>query len=110
VSGEPAIVRLPPGTGLTLVSHAVTGAPGSEETITYSRRIDGAVIDVSGSIPAGAREIRRNVAVANPTLYLAQTVKDALVVRGISVSGDAAVLDDIAAEFIASAGADRRVS
>ncbi len=109
VAGEPAIVRLPPGTGLTVVSHATTGAAGSEETIAFGRRIDGAVIEVSGSIPAGANTIRRNLAVANPTLYLAQSVKDALVTRGIPVTGDAADLDDIAVELVASAAADRRV-
>jgi D-alanyl-D-alanine carboxypeptidase/D-alanyl-D-alanine-endopeptidase (penicillin-binding protein 4) len=109
MAGEPAIVRLPAGTGLTLVSHAITGPAGSEETITYGRRIDGAVIEVSGAIPAGGKELRRNVAVANPTLYLAQSVKDALVARGIGVTGDAADLDDVAAELVASAGSDRRV-
>jgi D-alanyl-D-alanine carboxypeptidase/D-alanyl-D-alanine-endopeptidase (penicillin-binding protein 4) len=109
VEREPAIVRLPAGTGLTLISHAVTGPAGSEQTIGYSRRIDGPVIDVSGSMPLDAKEIRRNVAVANPTLYLAQAVKEALVARGIPVAGEAADMDEIAAELLASAGAERRV-
>jgi D-alanyl-D-alanine carboxypeptidase/D-alanyl-D-alanine-endopeptidase (penicillin-binding protein 4) len=107
--GEAAIVRLPPGTGLTLVSRAVTGPAGSEETIGYTRRIDGPVIEVTGSIPLGGKEIRRSVAVANPTLYLAQAVKEALVARGVAVGGEGADMDDIAAELLASAGAERRV-
>lgn len=107
-AGEPAIVRLPPGTGLTLVTHAVTGSAGTEETIRISRRIDGAIIEVSGSIPAGSKGIRRNIAVANPTLFFAQSVKDVLAARGIPASGEAADLDDIAAEFIGLAG-DRHV-
>jgi D-alanyl-D-alanine carboxypeptidase/D-alanyl-D-alanine-endopeptidase (penicillin-binding protein 4) len=109
VEGEPAILRLPPGTGLALVSRAVTGPAGSETTIAYSRRIDGPVVEVTGSIPLGGEEIRRNVAVANPTLYLAQALKAALVARGIPVTGDAADQDDIAAELLASVGAERRV-
>jgi D-alanyl-D-alanine carboxypeptidase/D-alanyl-D-alanine-endopeptidase (penicillin-binding protein 4) len=108
-AGEAAIVQLPAGTGLTIVSRATTGAAGSEEGITFARRIDGAVIEVSGSIPLGGGPIRRNVAVANPTLYLAQSLKDALAARGIAVMRDAADFDDVAAEFIPSAGVDRRV-
>jgi D-alanyl-D-alanine carboxypeptidase/D-alanyl-D-alanine-endopeptidase (penicillin-binding protein 4) len=108
-AGEAAIVRLPAGTGLTIVSRAVTGAEESEETIAFGRRIDNAVIEVSGSIPVAGKPIRRNVAVANPTLYLAQSLKDALVARGIAVTREAADFDDVAAEFIASAGVDRRV-
>jgi D-alanyl-D-alanine carboxypeptidase/D-alanyl-D-alanine-endopeptidase (penicillin-binding protein 4) len=108
-AGEPAVVRLPPGTGLTVVARAVTGATGSEETITYGRRIDSAVIEVSGSVPAGEDGIRRNVAVLNPTLYLAQSAKDALVARSITVGGDAADFDDVAGEFVPSAGVERRV-
>ena len=109
VAGDPAVVRLAPGTGLTLIARVLTGAAGSQETITFGRRIDAAVVEVTGSIPAGGKELRRTVAVANPTLYLAQSVKDALIVRGIAVTGEAVDLDDIAAEFVSAASIERRV-
>ncbi len=107
--GDPAIVRLPPGTGLAIVSHAVTGAAGSEETIALARRIDSAVVEVSGTIPAGAAEVRRNLAILNPTLYLAQATRDALAARGIAVCGHAVDFDEVAAEFVGTGGGERRV-
>ena len=107
--GEPAIVRLPPGSGLAVITRAVTAAAGSEETIAVSRRIDSAVVEISGSVPAGAPDIRRTLAVLNPTLYLAQAARDALVARGIAVTGHAVDFDDVAAEFVAAAGVERRV-
>lgn len=105
--GEPAAVKLPPGTGLAIVSFATTGASGSEETIQYRRRIDGLVIEVSGSIPAGSAAVTRTVAVANPTLFFAQSLKDGLVSRDIPISGTAVDMDDVAAEMIGAR--DRRV-
>ena len=106
-AGEPAVVTLQPGTGLSVISHATTGTSGSEETIEYRRRIDGLVIDVSGSIPAGGKPVRRTVAVGNPTLFFAQALKDALVARGIAVAGIAADFDDLAAELVSAP--ERRV-
>jgi D-alanyl-D-alanine carboxypeptidase/D-alanyl-D-alanine-endopeptidase (penicillin-binding protein 4) len=108
-AGDPAIVRLPPGTGLAVVSHAATGTAGSESTIAISRRIDSAVVEVSGTVPAGAAEVRRNVAVLNPTLYLAQSARDAFAARGIAVGGPAVDFDDVAPEFVGTAIAERRV-
>jgi D-alanyl-D-alanine carboxypeptidase/D-alanyl-D-alanine-endopeptidase (penicillin-binding protein 4) len=66
------------------------------------------VLEVSGSVPAGSERITRDVAVVNPTIYFAQSLKDALIARGIEVTGEAVDFDGIAAEFIAS-GAERHV-
>jgi D-alanyl-D-alanine carboxypeptidase/D-alanyl-D-alanine-endopeptidase (penicillin-binding protein 4) len=107
--GEPAVVTLAPGTGLTVVNRAVTVAAGGEESVTFGRRVDGAVIEVSGSIPVGGKPLRRTVAVSNPTLFLAQAVKDGLAARGVAVTGAAADMDDVAAEFAAAGGVERRV-
>jgi D-alanyl-D-alanine carboxypeptidase/D-alanyl-D-alanine-endopeptidase (penicillin-binding protein 4) len=46
--------------------------------------------------------------VVNPTLFFAQSLKDALVARGIAVVGDAADIDDVAAEMTDGASAARR--
>lgn len=107
-AGDPAVVQLSPGTGYTLVSRAVTGPAGSEESIEYRRRIDSPVLEISGSIPAGGKPVRRTVAVLNPTLFFAQSVKDALIARGITVTGAAVDLDDVAAEVVASGAGNAR--
>ena len=99
IPGEPASVQLADGTGLTLLNRAVTGDPGSADTIDYRRHLHMPILEVTGMIPAGGKPVTRSVAVVNPTLYFAQSLKNALVARGIHVSGDAADLDDLAAEL-----------
>ena len=98
-AGATAIVSLSAGSGLELVNRATTGAAGSPNTIDYRRRLDRAVLDVSGSIPWGGPIATRNVAVVNPTIFFAQSLKDGLAARGIVVTGGAADFDDIAAEM-----------
>ena len=103
VVGDPAIVQMTPGSGLTLVNRVTTieakeGAAG-RGSVNISRRIDRPVIEVSGTIRAGAPALTSTVAVLNPTLFFAQSLKDALIARGIAVSGEAVDLDDVAAEL-----------
>jgi D-alanyl-D-alanine carboxypeptidase/D-alanyl-D-alanine-endopeptidase (penicillin-binding protein 4) len=107
-AGEAAIVRMSPGSGLTLVNRATTGAAGSASTIDYRRPLDAPILEVTGSVPLDAdRPVARDVAVVNPTLFFAQSLKDALIARGIEVTGTAVDLDDIAAEFAAAPGQRR---
>ena len=94
--GDAAVVELTPGSGLAIVNRAFTGAAQSADTIEYSRRLDRAVLEITGSIAADARPLAREVAVVNPTVYFAQALKDGLAARGIPVSGDAADVDDVA--------------
>jgi D-alanyl-D-alanine carboxypeptidase/D-alanyl-D-alanine-endopeptidase (penicillin-binding protein 4) len=107
VSGEAPAVALEPGTGLTVFSRATTGDAGSRETLQYRRRIDGPILEISGSVPARATPLRRAVAVANPTLFFAQSLRDALISRDITVAGAAADFDDVSGEFVAAR--ERRV-
>ena len=100
-AGATAIVTLSAGSGLELVNRATTGAAGSPNTIDYRRRLDRAVLELSGSIPAGAPSGTRTVAVVNPTIFFGQALKDGLAARGIPVSGQVVDLDDIAAEMVA---------
>jgi D-alanyl-D-alanine carboxypeptidase/D-alanyl-D-alanine-endopeptidase (penicillin-binding protein 4) len=97
-AGEPAIVRLTNGSGFTLLNRAVTGAPEATETIDYKRQLGTAVLEITGTIPAGGKPLTRGVAVVNPTVFFAQAVKDTLVAQGIPVSGEATDLDLVAAE------------
>jgi D-alanyl-D-alanine carboxypeptidase/D-alanyl-D-alanine-endopeptidase (penicillin-binding protein 4) len=106
--GDPAVVQLPPGAGLTVVNRVVTGAEGSREAVDYRRDLTSAQLHVTGSVPAGGTTLTRSVAVVNPTVYCAQSLKDSLVATGIEVRGEAVDLDDVAAEF-ADSSEPRRV-
>lgn len=99
-AGEPALVTLQPGSQLTVENHARTGVEGSVETIDYRRRLDRPVLEITGTIAAGSPPVVRLVAVVNPTIFFAQSLRDALAARGIAVAGPAVDLDDIAVEFL----------
>lgn len=107
-AGASAIIGISPGSGFTLLNRAISGAEGSEETLDYRRHIDRAVLEVTGSIPFGSPTRTRGVAVVNPTIFVAQGLKDGLASRGITVSGEAVDLDDVAAAEMQNP-AERRV-
>ena len=106
--GGGAIVTLSPGAGLRLSSRVSTIAQGGTTDISYRRRLDEPVLEVSGTIAMGSAALTRTVAVVNPTLFFAQSLKDALIDRGIRVGGEAVDMDDIAAELLTQTG-ERRV-
>ena len=97
-TGTP-IVTISAASGLELLNRTTTGPAGSENTIDYRRHIDRTVLEVTGSIPLDAQSVTRTVAVVNPTVFFAQSLKDGLVARGIPVAGQAVDFDDIAAEM-----------
>ncbi len=103
-SGTQPIVQLQSGSGLELINHATTGAAGSPNTIDYRRHLDRPVLEVTGSIPIAGNSDTRSVAVVNPTLFYAQSLKSELAARGIATSGPAVDFDDVAAEFVSTTG------
>lgn len=108
--GDPVIVQLAAGAGFTVVNRARTGEgaeSGVRGAVNVTRRIDRPELEISGMIPLGAPPVTRTVAVINPTLFFAQSLKDALTARGIAVNGAAVDGDDVAAEM--AAVPDRRV-
>ena len=107
--GDAAGLELPPGTGLGLIHRVTTGAPDSRTDIDVGRPPDGAWIDVSGSIAAGAPPFTRQVAVANPALYFAHSLLNALRARGISVQGLPVDLEDRRGTIPVVSAAPRRV-
>ena len=107
-AGEIAQAALTAGAGLRVTSRVRTVAAGAPTEIGYRRRLDEPVLEVSGTVVAGAPAEERFVAVVNPTIYFAQSLKDALIERGIEVTGAAADIDDIAAEMPSPPG-DRRI-
>ncbi len=108
-AGDPAQVSLTPGSGLTILTRVATTAAGSTTTIDYRRRLDQPVLEVSGSIAAGSAPLERTVAVVNPTIFFAQSLKDGLIARGIAVTGAAVDLDDVAAELAGTASERRTI-
>ena len=101
--GRSAIINLEPGSGLELLNLATTGAPGSQVSIDFRRHLDRPVLEVTGSIPAAGPPEKRSVAVVNPTIFFAQSLKEGLVARGIPVGGAAVDFDDVAGEFMSAA-------
>jgi D-alanyl-D-alanine carboxypeptidase/D-alanyl-D-alanine-endopeptidase (penicillin-binding protein 4) len=99
--GGTPIIALQAGSGLELINHAVTGAAGSEDTIDYRRHLERPILEVTGSIPTGGEPDNRSVAVVNPTVFYAESVKRELAARGIAISGPAVDFDDVAGEFAA---------
>ncbi len=108
-AGAVPIMNLEAGSGLSLVNLAITGAPGSEDTIEYRRLIDRPVLEVRGSVPEGAGLSQHFVAVVNPTIYFVRSLKSALVAGGIAVTGEAVDLDDISAELLAAPPRETRL-
>jgi D-alanyl-D-alanine carboxypeptidase/D-alanyl-D-alanine-endopeptidase (penicillin-binding protein 4) len=108
-AGDPAQVTLTAGAGLSILTRVATVAAGSPTTVDYRRRLDQPVLEVSGSVAAGATPLERTVAVVNPTIFFAQSLKDGLIARGIAVTGGAADLDDVAAELAGSASERRTI-
>ena len=107
-AGGTAIVSLQPGAGLEVLNRATTGAAGSDDTIDYRRHLDRPVLEVTGSIPLGGQPDVRTVAVVNPTLFFAESVRTGLIGRGIPVTGLAVDYDDVAAELQAADGGTDR--
>jgi D-alanyl-D-alanine carboxypeptidase/D-alanyl-D-alanine-endopeptidase (penicillin-binding protein 4) len=109
--GDPILFQLAPGTGFTVTNRAVTTA-GAESRVRGSvgvrRRIDRPEIELSGMLPVDAPAATRVVAVLNPTQFFAESLKHALVARGIAVSGAAADMDDLV-PMLPGTGPERRV-
>ena len=104
--GDPAFVDLTPGSGLRVFNRAITGPPGSTTALDYVRHLEEPVLEVSGTVPRGAAPLTREVAVVNPTIFFVQALRDALIARGIEVTGRAVDGDDLVPLV---APADRRV-
>ena len=109
VVGDPVVLRLEAGSGLTIVNRARTieATAGAQTSIDIHRRVDRPEIEITGMMPLGAATVTRTVAVVNPTVFFAQAVKDALTSRGVVVRGQAVDGDDVAAELMRESGPKR---
>ena len=98
-AGDPVTAQIDElSSGLELVNHMVTGEFGSDSTFTLNRLPGQDSLVLGGSIGAGTSALRRLVSVDNPTAYFVKSLRAALAVGGISVSGDAVDIDDLPRE------------
>jgi D-alanyl-D-alanine carboxypeptidase/D-alanyl-D-alanine-endopeptidase (penicillin-binding protein 4) len=95
--GDSAVVTLlPPGGGqFTVVNTAVTGAAGSNASVSVSRMPGDERLLVSGRVPLGGAGVTRETTVANPTQYFVDALRAALASRGVLVTGGAWDLDEL---------------
>lgn len=80
---------------LAIVNRAVTGAPGTPQTLWAERQPGEAALTIAGAIAADARPAALTVSVGNPTLWVARLVRTRLVAAGIAVDGVALDGDDL---------------
>ncbi|MBO0892675.1 MAG: D-alanyl-D-alanine carboxypeptidase/D-alanyl-D-alanine-endopeptidase, partial [Acidothermales bacterium] len=87
-AGDPAKVTVTPQNSYVhVVNKATTGAPGSSDTSDAVRRHGENVVDVTGSIPAGAGADEVWVTVWDPTGLVESLFADALGRHGVRVAG-----------------------
>jgi D-alanyl-D-alanine carboxypeptidase/D-alanyl-D-alanine-endopeptidase (penicillin-binding protein 4) len=120
--GQAATITLAPeGSGLTvrnLVTTITGGASGTSGTagapvaadISLSRRPGSTVLEFSGTISLGGRDITREAAVENPTQFFVNALREVLVRSGITVDGAAVDIDNLKASASAFASASTSAS
>lgn len=95
-AGAPAIVTAATeASGWRLRSLVTTGAAGSPAQVSTRRPSNGAVLEVTGSIPVGGAPVQRRIAVENPTRHFVEELRKALIANGIEVKGPAVDIDDL---------------
>lgn len=86
--GQPPTVTLnPPNSYVQIANTATTGASGAGSSINIDRVHGTNTITVSGSIPAGSAGTSSEMAVDNPTAYVASLFRQALAADGVQVTG-----------------------
>ena len=78
-----------------LSSRVMTGAAGGGQALWPEQRPGDPYLTIAGSIPAGARPARLEVAVGNPTFWFASVFRARLQQAGIDVVGEAWDIDDL---------------
>jgi serine-type D-Ala-D-Ala carboxypeptidase/endopeptidase (penicillin-binding protein 4) len=100
--GQAASISLQPeGSGLSVRNLVTTtaappaGAPAAAADISLSRRPGSSVLEISGTIPLGGRDVTREAAVENPTQFFVNALRAVLLQKGITVDGPAVDIDDL---------------
>ncbi|MBS1817200.1 MAG: D-alanyl-D-alanine carboxypeptidase/D-alanyl-D-alanine-endopeptidase [Acidobacteria bacterium] len=94
--GAPAVLTFtPPFARVTVVNRAATVASGDATRVVAKPQAGAPGTIVSGTVATDAVPQKRNVAVANPTLYYATALYESLQGRGIQVTGGPVDVDDL---------------
>lgn len=94
--GAPVTVTAQPDSGGLAIDAAVTTAPqGGDADISVTRDPARRRLIVRGTVPAGRADVSQTVSVENPTEFMAGAFRQALIARGINVTGGAVDADSL---------------
>ncbi len=95
-AGVPPEITVEPQTSyMTIVNEATTVASGTPR-IGVHRPLNSNTVQFFGSMPRGAEKFKVNIAIHDPARFAATLLKEALVRRGIAVTGKARRIDYVA--------------
>jgi D-alanyl-D-alanine carboxypeptidase/D-alanyl-D-alanine-endopeptidase (penicillin-binding protein 4) len=92
-----AVTAKPEGSGLAIEAAVATAPQGGEADVSVMRQPGSRQLAVRGLVPVGKADVTQTVSVDNPTEFMASAFRQALVGRGIEVTGGAIDMDTLAA-------------
>ncbi|HTR36067.1 MAG TPA: D-alanyl-D-alanine carboxypeptidase/D-alanyl-D-alanine-endopeptidase [Bryobacteraceae bacterium] len=88
-TGDLAVIQVKPSLEYFAIDNRVVTTEGGERKIEFDRNAAGRELHIWGTLPKSDVGVTEELAVADPALYAAQALRDALVRRGIAIHGDA---------------------
>ncbi len=88
-----------PDSFLRIVNRAVTAPSGTPRSLRVNRPLNSNVIEISGSLPQGGNPFSGSVAVSRPALLFGLMLREALMRRGIIVTGQTRAVSREDADF-----------
>jgi D-alanyl-D-alanine carboxypeptidase/D-alanyl-D-alanine-endopeptidase (penicillin-binding protein 4) len=86
--GAPCFVTTgPPATFMILANNTTTSPRGSKANLQIYRGLGANTLEITGSLPLGDNVFTGSVAIPDPALAFVSMLRDALVKRGVTVSG-----------------------
>ncbi len=93
--GTAAFVEVRPIESGLIADKQVTTVAEGEPDIEVSRLRGSNRLVISGTVPAGAKELVRTASVDRPALYFARMLRATLIAKGITVKGEAGEFEDV---------------
>jgi D-alanyl-D-alanine carboxypeptidase/D-alanyl-D-alanine-endopeptidase (penicillin-binding protein 4) len=90
----PTIHTLPPGSGLPVVTTAITASPGTRSRVWLFRETPQDPIGIEGEIPVGGPDVWRQLPVPDPLLFAGWHFQRALETHGVRVGGEVVTVRD----------------
>ncbi len=86
-AGDAVAWQIAPASDLVVESRLVTGASDASAEFTARRLPGSSRVIVDGIVPAGSKPRVEHLSVDDPAVFLASALRDALLARGVAVSG-----------------------